>query len=54
MLVRILAEITLPDGKVLRPGAIVETEDFPVLEAAIAAKAAVVASTTLESPLRMK
>jgi len=55
MLVRLVAEVTLPDGTVLRPGRIVETDDFPGLEAAIAAKAAVVAKEVLESPpLRMK
>lgn len=54
MLVRIVAEVTLPDGRVLRPGRIVDTKDYPGLLAAITAKAAVIASEMQETPLRTK
>jgi hypothetical protein len=48
------AEITLPDGTVLHPGTVVDTDDFPGLEAAIAAKAAVLKDERADAPLRMK
>jgi hypothetical protein len=40
MMVRIEAEILLPDGTILHPGDVVRTEEFPGLEVALAAKAA--------------
>ena len=40
MVVRIEAVIVLPDGTILHPGDVVHTEEFPGLEAALAAKAA--------------
>jgi hypothetical protein len=54
MLVRVVAEIVLPDGTVLKPGRIVETDDFPGLEAAIKAKAAVLKDERADEPLRTK
>lgn len=54
MLVRVVAEITLPDGTVLHAGDVVETRMYPGLDAAIAAKATVAVDDLADIPMRTK
>jgi hypothetical protein len=54
MLVRIEAEITLPDGTVFHRGDVADTKKYPMLEYAIAAVAAIEKDKPQETRLRMK
>ena len=54
MRVWIEAEIVLPDGTILHPGDVVQLEEHPGLEAALAAKAARTDETPRARRLRTK